>query len=183
MTIKQDNEGIKHDDPPSTSTNDDPSATPISNTLPTSTTSDSDSSLAPINLANPRQTLDASTNPSIQLTAPTPTDDLLPISTTTATTTDQMIVSNNPSICPDGYILSPSGDCRIVINNPSSGITSTKNSSSTTPIPKLKLDNQSSTKLETNKTQSSISNITLSILSNTSQPYCNPVNTSCPLPD
>src|SRR6476659_7677135 len=78
MTIKQDNEGIKHDDPPSTSTNDDPSATPISNTLPTSTTSDSDSSLASINLANPRQTLDASTNPSIQLTAPTPTDDLLP---------------------------------------------------------------------------------------------------------
>jgi len=46
-----------------------------------------------------------------------------------------MIASNDPSICPDGYHVSLGGDCRIVLNNPSSGATSTKNSSSTASTP------------------------------------------------
>ena len=44
------------------------------------------------------------------------------------TTTNQKIIPNENLCCPNGYYMGPSGDCKIVIDNPSFGITSTNNS-------------------------------------------------------
>ncbi|HXS59704.1 MAG TPA: hypothetical protein VN703_02710 [Candidatus Sulfopaludibacter sp.] len=44
------------------------------------------------------------------------------------TTTNQKIIPIENLCCPNGYYMGPSGDCKIVIDNPSFGITSTNNS-------------------------------------------------------
>jgi hypothetical protein len=67
--------------------------------------------------------------------------------------------------------MSATGDCKLLINNPSSDTTSANNSSQPIlPITKVKSYNNSS----------SGSNASRSFLGNTSQPSCSPTNVSCP---
>jgi hypothetical protein len=85
-----------------------------------------------------------------------------------------MIILNEFLSCPDGYKISPTGDCKIILDNPSSGTKSKNNSSqSTLSITKVKLDNQSS----------SGSTTAQSFLVNISQSYCSPTNANCPPPN
>jgi len=180
--VSKENHDDKGEDIPSKST-DNPSASLTSDTSTTSSTSDSDAaSASSTNQGNPITTSDTSTdNPTSPATTtspttltainpPTTTPSSIPLTTAPLTTIDQTTALNENLSCPDGYHTSPTGKCKLLINNPSPDTTSASNSSQPTlPITKVKTYNNSS----------SGSNESRSFLGNTSQLSCNPTNVSC----
>jgi hypothetical protein len=174
--ITKNDDDVKQDGHSSTSTND-PSTTSVSDTSTAPTSTDSDSSLTTTPLSS--STDNPPLTPITSTTSPTTTSSSTPL-----TTTDQTIVSNDILRCPDGYKMSSSGDCKLVINTPLSQTKSVSNSSSAPSAATPSIisspssasnNNQSSGKLGTNTSQL--------IPGNISQSLCDPRNANCSLPD